>query len=159
MLAIAFTDSTKMGVSLGDPAMAEVREAHFARSGEWIARNDGYEVKTIGDSVMAVFHTPGNAFCYAQALREDPGHPRLRERVRAGIHVSTIDLTETDAFGVAVNYAARVIHAVSGPDIAASVMAFHRLAASFGKDALERDWSEACLVEMKGFGSEQIYFY
>ena len=162
MLATTFTDivdSTKLAVSIGDPAMTEVREAHFARSRDLIGQNDGYEVKTIGDSVMAVFHTPENAFEYARALRQDAGHPDLLARVRAGIHIGTMDITETDAFGVTVNYAARVIHAVEGADIGASVMAVHGLAACFGKDAVERDWGEARPVEMKGIGPEGIHFY
>ncbi len=102
MFAIAFTDivdSTALARQLGDPGMTAVRDAHFARSQELIGAHDGYEVKTIGDSVMAAFHTAEGAFWIrASALRAEPGHAKLSKRLRAGLHVGAVDITATDAF-------------------------------------------------------------
>src|SRR6202035_2541422 len=67
-LAIVFTDivgSTALGVQLGDAAMKEIRRAHFAHSRTLIAQHHGREIKTIGDSVMAVFRSAGAALDYA----------------------------------------------------------------------------------------------
>ncbi|HEX3883523.1 MAG TPA: adenylate/guanylate cyclase domain-containing protein [Stellaceae bacterium] len=160
MFAIAFTDivdSTKLAVALGDRDMAAVRDAHFVRSQALIAAHDGHEVKTIGDSVMAAFHTSEQAFEYARALRAEPGHEKLAKRVRAGFHIGAMDITANDAFGVTVNYAARVIHAVEGPDIGISAAALKQLASFFGQEAIERDWSPPQSVEMKGFGTGDIH--
>ena len=161
-LALTFTDivdSTKLAVALGDPAMAEVREAHFGRSLQLIQENDGHEVKTIGDSVMATFFIAEAAFEYARALCDDPGHSRLIERVRAGIHVGPMEIKDFDAFGVTVNYAARVIHAVEGPDIGASERALVDLATWFGTEKIEKEWGTPFVVEMKGFGAQIVRMF
>ena len=162
MLALAFTDivdSTKLGTAIGDPEMTKVRNAHFARSLRLIGQNQGYEVKTIGDSVMAVFYLAEQAFAYARALCARPGHKRLAKRIRAGIHVGTMDVTKTDAFGYTVNYAARVIHEVEDADIGTSGTALENLTACFGKDTIVRDWSEAIPVDMKGIGRGEVHLY
>lgn len=97
-LAIVFTDivgSTALGVALGDAGMSEVRRAHFARSAALTAQHAGRELKTIGDSVMAVFRSVEAALGYAHALLLDPGHTELHARgVRAGIHIGAVDVVE-----------------------------------------------------------------
>src|SRR5690348_14356933 len=162
MLALVFTDivdSTKLAVAIGDIEMAKVRDSHFRRSSDLIAAHHGYEIKTIGDSVMATFHVPEEAFGYAKALHQAPGDERLAGRLRAGIHVGVVEIAEADAFGVTVNYAARVIHAIQGPDIAVSGAAHDGLSACFGEEAVKRDWSDGHLVEMKGFPHGRIHLY
>jgi hypothetical protein len=80
-LAIVFTDivgSTALGVELGDAAMGEVRRKHFAQSAALVAEDTGREIKTIGDSVMAVFRSVEAALDYARALQRDPALPISR---------------------------------------------------------------------------------
>jgi class 3 adenylate cyclase len=97
-LAIVFTDivgSTALGVALGDAGMAEVRRAHFAQSTLLATRHRGREIKTIGDSVMAVFRSVEAALAYADDLHLDPGHSELcMHGVRAGIHIGSVDVAE-----------------------------------------------------------------
>ena len=87
-LAIVFTDivgSTALGRALGDEQMKGVRRAHFGHSRALLAQHAGREIKTIGDSVMAVFRSIGAALDYAHALYLNPGHAALQARgVRRG---------------------------------------------------------------------------
>jgi len=83
-LAIVFTDivgAAALGRALGDEQMKGVRRAHFGHSRALLAQHAGREIKTIGDSVMAVFRSIGAALDYAHALYLDPGMRRSR---RAG---------------------------------------------------------------------------
>src|SRR6516165_4850818 len=75
-LAIVFTDvidSTALGERIRDERMYEVRQSHFAQSRKLIAQHKGYEIRTIGDSVMAAFRSASAALDYARALCADPG--------------------------------------------------------------------------------------
>lgn len=85
-LAIVFTDivnSTALNIELGDTRMRAVREKHFARSATLVAAHAGYEVKRMGDGVMAVFRSVETAFDYASLLQLDPGSPELQILVQA----------------------------------------------------------------------------
>jgi class 3 adenylate cyclase len=109
-LAIVFTDvvgSTSLGVQLRDEAMNEVRRAHFAQSHRLIERFNGREIKNLGDGFMAAFKSADAALNYALALEKDTGHPQIK--IRAGIHIGSMQVEEGDVFGDTVNFAARVI--------------------------------------------------
>jgi len=117
-LAIVFTDivgSTALNVELGDAAMSEVRRQHFAQSTALLAKHAGYEVKTIGDSVMAVFRSVEAALGYTRALQAHPGSSELQ--VRAGIHIGPVEVTIDDVFGAEVALASRVAAAIAGAEI------------------------------------------
>ena len=117
-LAIVFTDivgSTALGVELGDTAMGEVRRKHFAQSTTLIAKQAGREIKTIGDSVMAVFRSVEAALDYVCALQLNPGSSELR--VRAGIHIGSVDVVADDVFGTEVALARRVVDTIEGAEI------------------------------------------
>jgi class 3 adenylate cyclase len=120
-LAIVFTDivgSTALGNRLGDSKMTDVRHAHFAQSDALLEKHGGRQIKTIGDSVLAVFRSTGAALDYARALHSEPGHPELQaDGVRAGIHVGEVEVTADDIFGGEVAYAARVAHEIAGAEI------------------------------------------
>lgn len=108
-LALAFTDivgSTALGNELGNEAMNEVRLAHFHAGRRLIEKYNGYLIKTIGDSLMAAFHTAAEALNFALSLHKNTGHDRVR--IRAGINVGVVQIEDDDAFGTMVNYAARV---------------------------------------------------
>ena len=60
IVTVLFTDqvrSTDLAQRLGDDAADELRLADFALLRDALARHGGEEVKTIGDSVMAVFRS------------------------------------------------------------------------------------------------------
>jgi class 3 adenylate cyclase len=117
-LAIVFTDivgSTALNIELGDGAMREIRERHFARTAALAAAHAGFEVKRLGDGILAVFRSAEAAFEYTKALRLDPGSSELQ--VRAGIHVGPVDVTLDDIGGSEAAMAARVAGSIAGAEI------------------------------------------
>jgi WD40 repeat protein/class 3 adenylate cyclase len=117
-LALVFTDvvsSTQLGIEMGDERMNEVREAHFRQARVLLKKFDGYEIKTIGDAFMVAFHRSVEALNFALALSAQTGHHLVR--IRAGIHVGPVRISEEDAFGNVVNFAARVVSSASGAEI------------------------------------------
>jgi class 3 adenylate cyclase len=120
-LAIVFTDvvrATELGKKLADERMREqVRQPHFARGDALIAKHLGYNIKTNGDSIMAVFRYAAAALDFALELQADPGAAALRGRVRAGIHYGEVDIEDGDIQGTEVNVAGRLIHEIKGAEI------------------------------------------
>jgi len=117
-LATVITDivgATALTGTLGEEAMTAVRRTHFARSRALIARFRGREIKTMGDSFMVVFRSVDAALDYVMALSADTGHSDVR--IRAGIHIGSVQVEGADVFGGTVNYAARVIGAAQGAEI------------------------------------------
>jgi len=76
--------------------MGALCTAHFAQSSRLITEHGGYEIKTIGDSVMGAFRTVDNALDYACALHRDPGGATLpgaaQLQIRAGIHIGPVSV-------------------------------------------------------------------
>jgi adenylate cyclase len=129
--------------------MSEIRRAHFAQSRKLIDHFQGREIKTIGDSFMVAFRSVDEALDYARALQRGTGSPQLQ--IRAGIHIGPMQVEEDDVFGGTVNFAARVVGAIKGPEIWMSERA---------KDDIDRlgaakyqglKWEQHKEVTMKGF--------
>lgn len=132
-VSIVFTDllgSTKMYKDIGDaPAFALVK-AQFSFLKELISKNHGSLVKTIGDSVMAAFHDPGDALTTALEIQSNINKfnqdqpPEQHLNLRIGIHAGpciAVNTRETlDYFGSTVNLAARLEGAGRGNDVAVS---------------------------------------
>jgi len=117
-LVLLFTDivgSTAMGERLQDKAMNSVRHAHFQQTKDLLRRFRGFEVKSLGDGVIAAFKSADAALDYAVELQRNPGHHTLR--VRIGIHVGPVNVQGNDVFGSTVNFTARVLQAAQGPEI------------------------------------------
>jgi WD40 repeat protein/class 3 adenylate cyclase len=151
-LAIVFTDvagSTALGQQLKDHRMLEVRRAHFAQSRKLIEQYKGREIKTIGDSVMAAFRSVEKALDYATALHHEPGHPQIK--IRAGIHIGPMQIEENDVFGSAVNFAARVVESITGPEIWLSDQAKEDLDRSGALHHAGLKWHQHSDLAMKGF--------
>ena len=129
--------------------MEEVRRAHFAQSRKMIQQFKGREIKTIGDSFMAAFRSVPNALDYARSLQSDPGHPRVQ--IRAGIHIGPMQVDENDVFGGAVNFAARVVGAIKGPEIWLSDQAKQDMDGYGAKQYKHLQWQEQKDIQMKGF--------
>jgi class 3 adenylate cyclase/GTPase SAR1 family protein len=151
-LAIVFTDvvgSTALGEELKDERMNEVRRAHFEQSRKLIDRYKGREIKTIGDSFMAAFRSVEKALDYAMALRADPGHEKVQ--IRAGVHIGPMQVEEDDVFGGTVNFAARVVGAITGAEIWLSDQAKDDLDEGGAKQHAQLKWERHDGVSMKGF--------
>jgi WD40 repeat protein/class 3 adenylate cyclase len=151
-LAIVFTDvvgSTALGERMRDERMYEVRQTHFAQSRKLIARCKGYEIRTIGDSVMAAFRSVAAALDYARALSRDPGPPEVR--LRAGIHIGPLQIEEGDVFGRTVNFAARVVGAIKGAEIWLSEQAKADIDVLGARRHEKLRWQRQDGIELKGF--------
>jgi class 3 adenylate cyclase len=129
--AIIFTDivgSTALGRSLGNEAMKEIRRGHFHQTRVLIHKHGGIEIKTIGDSFMVAFRTAVDAFDFALAIHSETGDDLVS--IRAGIHVGPVDIEDEDAFGLMVDYTARVAGMAKGPEIWVS---------SYAKDHIDQE--------------------
>jgi class 3 adenylate cyclase len=127
--AIVFTDlvgSTTIEIAIGSERYGEMRRAHFSQARRIISKNKGFAVKTIGDAFLALFHGATEALDFALALHRNSGHKELK--VRAGIHVGRIEIEEEDAFGLPVNFAARVVAAAKSDQVFLSADARREIA-------------------------------
>lgn len=152
MLAIVFTDlvgATAMGNEVGDEQMNEVSEAHFAQGRKLLGPHEGREIKTIGDAFMAAFHSVDAALDFALALQSNPGHPQIQ--VRAGIHSGAMQVKENDVKGLTVNFAARVVQAITGAEIWLSDRAKEDIDNLRAKRHSTLKWKQHDAVAMKGF--------
>jgi class 3 adenylate cyclase len=117
-LAFVFTDvvgSTALGSELGDERMNETRRAHFRQVRSLVKKHRGKAIKTIGDAFMVAFRTAVEALNFALELSSHTGHESVR--IRAAVHVGPVRIEEEDAFGSAVNFAARVGSLAKGAEI------------------------------------------
>ncbi|MGB5100660.1 MAG: hypothetical protein WBN94_08705 [Methanothrix sp.] len=64
---------------------------------------------------MAAFKSADAALDYSTALQWNTGHPQIQ--IRAGIHIGPMHVEEGDVFGGTVNFAARVVGAITGAEI------------------------------------------
>ena len=120
-------DSTQLYEIVGDaPAYGRVRR-HFAWLFDIIGNCNGAIVKTIGDSVMAVFQSPEDAMRAALKIQKNVGDfNAVAEKeeavtIKIGLHhgpAIAINANERlDYFGRTVNIAARLQNASGGGDI------------------------------------------
>jgi class 3 adenylate cyclase len=131
-MTILFTDlkgSTALYRTIGDaPAFGRVMD-HFDLLRAGVARNEGALIKTIGDSIMAVFPDPANAVAAALDIQEGfaaynathGDHPLV---LKMGLHQGpciAVTLNERlDYFGSVVNIAARLAGQSAGGDLVLS---------------------------------------
>jgi class 3 adenylate cyclase len=119
-LTFLFTDlkgSTALYERVGDLAAFDLVRAHFHVLHQIVAAETGAIVKTIGDAVMATFHSPDRAVAAALKMREAM-HKLNDERggedllLKIGIHegpcLAVVLNDRQDFFGQTVNIAARV---------------------------------------------------
>ncbi len=134
---VLFTDlrgSTAMYSHIGDaPAYALVRD-HFKVLHDIIAAHHGGVVKTIGDSVMAVFSDLTEALNAAQRMHEQIGGMKMKQQTRlqlkSALHVGpclAVNANERlDFFGSVVNLAARLVEKCEGDDLVVADEIFNR---------------------------------
>ncbi|HTZ35503.1 MAG TPA: adenylate/guanylate cyclase domain-containing protein [Stellaceae bacterium] len=119
-LTFLFTDlkgSTALYERVGDLAAFDLVRAHFHVLQEIVAERSGAIVKTIGDAVMATFHSPEHAVAAALRMRE--AMRRLNDErgsedliLKIGIHqgpcLAVVLNDRQEFFGQTVNIASRV---------------------------------------------------
>src|SRR5206468_1351663 len=90
-------------------------QTHFEQGRRLLEQFGGYEVKTIGDSLMVAFRTAVAALDFALGLHRETGDERVK--IRAGIHIGPVTIRDEDASGAMVNYAARIVAMVRPPEV------------------------------------------
>ena len=102
---------------------------------------------------MAAFKSAVAALDFARALRRNTGHESVK--IRAGIHVGPVEVSDGDAFGQHVNMAARV-EGKAKKDKEGGIWTSAKVKEDV--DVLRADkhrhlkWTEHPNQEMKGFG-------
>jgi class 3 adenylate cyclase/tetratricopeptide (TPR) repeat protein len=122
LLFTDLVDSTGLHDRLGDEAADEVRRRHFQLLGDAIKSAGGREVKRLGDGMMAVFNSAGEAVASAVAIQGAVAGAAGGDPidVRVGINAGEVTAEEGDYYGAAVNLAARLCQAAEGGQILVS---------------------------------------
>lgn len=133
-LTILFTDlrnSTQLYREIGDATAFGRVLNHFDVLRKAIADEDGAVVKTIGDSVMAVFREPERALRAMLRAQHDLANPidnREPLTLKAGLHMGpciAVTLNDRlDYFGSTVNMASRLESLSTGSDVIISQAIF-----------------------------------
>ncbi|WP_440999618.1 adenylate/guanylate cyclase domain-containing protein [Fodinibius sp. SL11] len=166
-LTFMFTDlfdSTGMYNEEGDDkAVGQVID-HFEILHQVVAKENGAIVKTIGDSVMAVFCEPDQALrAYLRAQKIISDDERFTDdlRLKAGIHhgscVAANLNSRIDYFGSTVNIASRFVDSASENELIISQKVFNKHSL---QDVLEefdnKERSEDMSIRLKGFAKESF---
>ncbi|MGE0085446.1 MAG: SUMF1/EgtB/PvdO family nonheme iron enzyme [Desulfococcaceae bacterium] len=128
VLTILFTDiegSTKLREELGDNGYTELLDKHDSILLPIIHEHNGLHIKSIGDSILAVFHQPSDAVECSIAIQDAIyNKPLIRPflKVRIGMDMGQIAREQAggiikDIFGRFVNRAARIEGLASGGHI------------------------------------------
>jgi len=168
-LTLMFTDlfnSTGMYNKEGDDkAVGQVID-HFEILNQTVAEEDGAIVKTIGDSIMAVFCNPYQAlraYLKAQKILSEDERFHNTFQLKAGIHHGScvaVNLNNRiDYFGSTVNIASRFVDFASENEVIISHVACSKVDSDI-RQILE-DFKDINIVEnidaqLKGFNSESF---
>ena len=151
-LAVVFTDiagSTALGKNSGDTDSNGIRDRHFARGEELVRQFDGFPVKTIGDSLMAVFRNAPCALDFMVAFRPNTGDPVVS--IRQAAHIGVVTLRPDDVFGQHVNLAARLSSEAREGDIVVSDVFKKDVDAVKHPNHRGLEWEKIIGVSFKGF--------
>jgi len=110
LATVLFTDivdSTKRATDMGDRRWNDLLDRHNAVMIAEIDRFRGQVAKNTGDGFLATFDGPARAIQCAISANEQLR--RLGLELRSGLHTGEVELKESDATGVAVHIAARVL--------------------------------------------------
>ena len=152
--AILFTDivgSTKYFASHGDEAGVQMLEQHNNALFPCVEDANGHIVKTIGDSIMAVFDHPVDALWAAWTLQRRAEELRCalcdeeNFHIRVGVHYGLVTEKDDDMFGDVVNLAERVKSQANGDQIFVS-----RTLREMVRANLRFTFESAGLRELKG---------
>lgn len=166
-LTLMFTDlfnSTGMYHKEGDNhAVGRVIE-HFDVLHQAVAKEDGAIVKTIGDSVMAVFSNPAQAFrAFANAQEIISKDKRFDKslKLKAGIHHGScvaVNLNnKIDYFGSTVNIASRLVDYADANEVVISdEVSTNENVAKILRDRNFKYPTEKKHVQLKGFDSRHF---
>lgn len=110
LATLLFTDivgSTAMATELGDAAWKKLLGRHYDRVRVELDRFRGYEVKTTGDGMLALFDGAARAVRCAAAIGEAARQDGIE--IRAGVHSGEVEQHADGVHGVGVHVAARIM--------------------------------------------------
>jgi class 3 adenylate cyclase len=118
-------ESTPIAEQLGDLRWMQVLREHNALVRECVARQSGFEVKTIGDAFMIAFQSARRALLCAIDIQRafaaySDEHPEQAVRVRIGMHVGEPVREADDFYGKSVILASRIAGQARGGEILVS---------------------------------------
>ncbi|MGB0346536.1 MAG: adenylate/guanylate cyclase domain-containing protein [Balneolaceae bacterium] len=166
-VTMLFTDlmnSTELYRTEGDEFAIGRVMSHFKIIQQIIAEERGGIVKTIGDSVMAVFREPVSALKAVERIQQIfTGSTGLGDsfKIKAGIHFgdcTTVNLNDrTDYFGTTVNIAARLVDIAKEKEIIISEAVFnHPDVQLYLNKKKETLFVKEDQIELKGFKDEEF---
>lgn len=166
-VTMLFTDlmnSTELYRTEGDEFAIGRVMSHFKIIQQIIAEERGGIVKTIGDSVMAVFREPVSALKAVERIQQIfTGSTGIGDsfKIKAGIHFgdcTTVNLNDrTDYFGTTVNIAARLVDIAKEKEIIISEAVFnHPDVQLYLKKKRETLFVKEEQIELKGFKDEEF---
>jgi len=132
-LAVVFTDLegfTEFTASEGDAAASRLLAGHHAAVDPIIRGRGGSLVKRLGDGLLLTFPTPEAAVLACLELVDAQPSPL---RLRAGVHVGTVVVTDDDVIGHVVNLAARVAEVAEGAEVLATTDVCSAIGDDFAK--------------------------
>ncbi len=106
LLLTDIISSTATATRLGDAAWKELLARHYDRVRLELDRFRGYEIKTMGDGVLALFDGTARAVRCAAAIGRAAREDGIE--VRAGVHSGEVERRTDDVRGVAVHAVARI---------------------------------------------------
>jgi serine/threonine protein kinase/cell division septation protein DedD len=160
-VSIMFSDienSTLIMEKLGDLRAQEVFQIHNRVIREQVAKQDGYEVKTMGDGFMVAFSSARRALLCAVEIQRQLSaytkeHPDAPLRVRIGLNTGEAIRESGDFFGKTVVLAARIGATARGGQILVS-STFKAMIESAG----DTRFDEGQDVNLKGLsGSYRVF--
>jgi class 3 adenylate cyclase len=125
-VTLLFTDlvaSTELAGRLGAEQAEVMRREHFSLLRELVAMHAGHEVKSLGDGLMVVFASAGDAVACAIAIDKAVSRKSSESvplAVRIGVHTGEPVLEDGDYFGLSVVIAKRLCDAIDDGGILVS---------------------------------------
>ena len=154
-MTVGFADLvsfTRLSTSLTPRALSEFIEAFEATSSDIIVSSGGRVIKTMGDEVLFVTHTPEAAAAIAAQLVDDIGLNPTLPNIRVGLATGPVVTRHGDVFGNPTNLASRLT-SLAGRNV---VLTDEATAAELGEDprfAVRR----LDATELRGFGLVEPY--
>ncbi|MGH9035209.1 MAG: adenylate/guanylate cyclase domain-containing protein, partial [Acidimicrobiia bacterium] len=126
---VLFTDlvgSTELMTRLGESAFDDLRRTHFTALRRAIQRTGGEVIKTLGDGILAIFASAGDAVACGVAMQQAVARQAAAidapVAIRIGISLGDVSVEEGDVFGAPVVEAARLVDAAGPGQILASAI-------------------------------------
>ncbi len=168
-IVILFTDlreSTKLYSSLGDVEAISRIQQHFGILRKGVEQKHGSVIKTIGDAVMGIFHTPADAImgCYQiiNEIHADNKNFEIPLNLKMGLHCGeAFALTydeKIDYFGSTINFCSRLEKLTEQHHLVITEALYHKTGIATVLKEVADDVSEFEHV-IKGISSEPQKLY